>query len=121
MTSTWYVWKCSNHGAVRHTNKEYKCKRLDCNLNSAGYVKFNHEADTWYNFTDLSDSDVELVKLIEPRSRAEYKSILEAKSDNELAGIQAMLIHNVESNVIGPIFHSEILSVIKERIKNVDT
>jgi hypothetical protein len=81
-------------------------------LNFAGYLKFNNEADTWCNFTDLSDSDVELIKLIEPRSRAEYKSILEAKSEIELAGIQAMMIHN--SNVIGPIFHSEMISVVKK-------
>ena len=119
MASTWYVCKCSNHGIVHHVNKEYKCKRLDCNLDRVGYLNFNHETDTWQNFTDLSDSDVDLVKLIEPRSRAEYKSALESKSDNELAGIQTMLLHSVECNAIGPIFHSEIVSAVNERIKNV--
>ena len=119
MASTWYVWKCSNHGVVRHVKKEYKCKRLDCKLDCVGYLNFNHETDTWHNFTDLPDSDVDLVKLIEPRSRAEYRSILESKSDHELGGIQTMLLHNVECNVIGPIFHSEIVSAVNESIKNV--
>lgn len=119
MASTWYVWKCSNHGIVRHVNKEYKCKRLDCNLDCVGYLKFNHETDKWQNFTNLSDSDVDLVKLIEPRSRAEYKSTLESKLDKELAGIYTTLVHNVECNTVGPIYHSEILYAVKERIKNV--
>ena len=121
MTSSWHLWCCSNHGIVRHVNRDYKCKRLDCNLNYTGCLKFDHETDIWQNCTDLLDSDVEPIqkKLIEYRTRAEYKSTLANKSDNELIGIQRCLRYNFDQHFIGPIFYSEILSAIKERIKNV--
>lgn len=119
MTFKQHVWKCNNHGTVRHSNKEYKCKRLDCNLNYRGFVDFDYEKDHWVNFTDLSDDDVGLAQLLEPRSRVEYRSILENKTDNELIGIQHNLPHNVQHNCIGPIFHSEIIFAIGKRIKNV--
>ena len=90
-------------------------------MNYTGFLKFDHETDTWQNFTDLSDSDVGPMQkeLIEYRSRAEYKSTLANTSDNQLIGIQTCLNNNVETHCIGPIFHSEIISAIKERIKNV--
>lgn len=118
MASTWHVWTCNNHGIVRHTTNQYKCKRLDCIIAYTGCLKFDYETDTWKNCTNLSESDLEPVKekLIETKSRAEYRSTLAQQTNEELCKIQDCLLRNVETHSIGPIFHSEIIAALKERI-----
>ena len=124
MASTWNVWTCSNHGIVRHTDKQYKCTRLDCSLKYNGYFKFDHETDKW-QFQDqrsVLGSEIDLgpihEKIIEHKSRAEYRLTLANQTDDELRKTQECLKSNVETHCIGPIFYSEIISALNERIKN---
>ena len=119
IVSSWHLWKCNNHGTMRHRNKDYKCKRLDCNLKYVGHLEFDYEKDKWTNSTNLSDYEAGIVQLLEPRSRLEYRVALENKTDNELIGIQDILMENLKNNCIGPIFYSEIIFAIEKRIKNV--
>lgn len=90
---------------------------MDCNINYIGCLRFDNETDTWKNGTNLSESDLGSIqeKLIEHKSRAEYRSILAKQTNDELSKIQECLIRNVETHSIGPIFHSEIISALKER------
>lgn len=91
------------------------CKRLDCNIDYAGFLHFDGDSDTWQNHTNIPDANLASIQknFIEHRSREEYRLTLETKTDREITDMYKLLPVNVEGHSIGPVFYSEIIRAMK--------
>ena len=115
MTTLWYGFDCTNHGVVKSKNNDFKCKRLDCNLSNTTTFKFNTETCNWTIDGFISDPEKILEQLKEPRTQQEYREFLMKKTYKELEGIMQTIKINIDLDIVGPVFCTELTRVMDER------
>lgn len=116
MATSYTVWCCSQHGLVKSTSGDFKCKRLDCVLTRRGVLQFQGDgSDEWKFHGDAAGDEVDQVdRLIdtvrEPLSREHYRAQLRGASSDRIMKFKEMLTQNIHNGAIGPVFASEILA-----------